>query len=160
MSILDKHPAPWGIEELTTSPPIPRAITCSSPNIHHVMRIGENAVGRNELQFADEQVKRLILAAPELLGSLQEICRKAEAHGSLSSQSVAILHARELVASIDSGPAPKSKAEKERDELLAALKALVTESASTEMVFADQRPAGWNPPALEAARALIARIES
>lgn len=146
MNILDKHPAPWthdgGVVE-DSSP-------CDS----------ESGVVIPDTWGIPQEAMRLILSAPELLGSLQEICRKAEVHGSLSSQSVAILHARELVASIDSGdPAPKSKAEKDRDELLAALKALVTESASTEMVFADQRPAGWNPPALEAARALIARLE-
>lgn len=65
------HPGPWSIEEYTTSPPIPCAITCGHPNIHHVLRIGRNAVGRNELQFFDDQAKRLVLSAPEMLAALK-----------------------------------------------------------------------------------------
>ena len=45
------------------------------------------------------------------------------------------------------------------DELLVVLKSLVVESEFNELLFADQRPAGWKPRIIELARALIARIE-
>lgn len=55
-----------------------------------------------------------------------------------------------------------AKLQRERDELLAALKALASESEATNLLyaheFAIERP-GWKPTALEAARALIAKVE-
>ena len=51
------------------------------------------------------------------------------------------------------------KLKRERDELLAALKSLVVESEFNELLFADQRPAGWKPIIIELARALIARTD-
>lgn len=70
MDILSKHPAPWSMEEFSCAPPRPYLIVDA-----HGVTVLHAHPDRREIVFSDGpdgSVRRLILAAPELLAALKD----------------------------------------------------------------------------------------
>jgi hypothetical protein len=141
MSILDKHQAPWTFAE-------PRDDSPEDTNTGSIVSARGRVVawaesipsGRDAgMAFSDEQAKRLILAAPVLLECVKTFVFEDEPRDMTpfnillddiegTNTCDPIITEPSLSAFLSwlrkRGPAPKSKAERERDELLAALKSL------------------------------------
>lgn len=90
-----KHPGPWVLEGKMVNPPIWDGIIAYG-GVTPVAWVDN----RRSLCFADDEAKRLILAAPELLEALVRILEEVDA----VSGDEAMEHASALIARVEGKP--------------------------------------------------------